>query len=352
MVLTYANIVDRVEQALQDTTNATYDATELGYWVEDKLAEFSTYRPHLVDVIFKIESRTGTDVTGTQSSLTDSVESQFLSTDPTNEKVIHNTTDNTFAVVLSRTSASVMVLSADIMNANDNYRIYNKRCTNQRQIYIGDVTDYLWIERVEYPLGNPRNSKVFNEVLEIDVARVEDSDTTNTDLPYVDVLVRFAKPHKLSQLTDWAGELTAGAAADATTIALDGLQTTGTIEEGDEFFLENHRTRYTVTVPATIATNIATLTGFYPGLEAAALENDDIAFVKSTLKPQDERILADMIVAGAILNNNIVYVDAIPKGGTDVWRKMQVIANDRYDRAIAKLQRDTVPRTKRSFTRW
>ena len=152
-MLTYANVLDRVEQMIQDTSNATYDTTELGMWIEESLKEFSYYDPHLVPVLFQIESRTGMDTAGAPSSLTDTTESQFLDTDDDNEKVIYNPDDHTWTVVEDYTSSSVLVLSADIMDLGENYRIYNKRCWNNKQIYIGDVTGYLWVDSVEYPIG-------------------------------------------------------------------------------------------------------------------------------------------------------------------------------------------------------
>ncbi len=98
MSLSYANVVTRVLQLIQDTASATYDTTEVGYWMEDELKRVSHYVPLFVDVIFQIESRYGTDVTGTASKLTDSVKAQFLAADATKEKVVHNITDDKWAV--------------------------------------------------------------------------------------------------------------------------------------------------------------------------------------------------------------------------------------------------------------
>jgi len=350
MARTYAQIQTLILQMLQDTGLATYDATELGYWIEEGLKEFSTYDPHIIEVVFQIESRTGTDTAGTASSLTDATESQFLAADATNEKVVHNTTDHTWAVVLGYTSSSVLTLSADIMDINENYEIYNKRCWNEKQIYIGDVTDYLWIDSVEYPIGTKRNWKIYDDVLEIQVDSVEDSDSTQTDKPDVDVLVRFAKPHKLSQLTDWVGEvnLVAGYAAGSTSMVLDGLQSSGTIEAGEEFHLENKRYVYTVTTDATIATNAATIS-FFPGLEDAVVNDDDITFRKSTLQPQHEEIFCHLVAARAVLSDNIRHIDAIPKGGADVWLKYQQWGERKLGEVLGKLERLSPPRTKRVY---
>ena len=348
MPRTYADCETLVLQMLQDTGKAIYDSTELGFWFEEGLKEFASYIPHIVDVVFQIESRTGVDTTGTASSLTDATESQFLSTDPTDEKVIYNTTDRTYAVVEGFTSTSVLTLSADIMDANEGYRMYNKRCTNEKQIYIGDLTDYLWIDSVEYPIGMKRNWRVYDEVLEIDVLRVDDSDTTKTNLPNVDVLVRFALPHVLSQLTDWDGELTANASKGDTTIAIDGMGAAEIIEEGEEFHLENHRTLYIVTADVTMSSGAGNV-NFYPPLEADATDNDDINFRKSTLQPQHEEIFCQLVAARAVLSDSIRHINAIPKGGPRTWLNYQDWGERKLGEVLSKLRRNTTPMTKKRY---
>ena len=348
MARTYAEIQDLCEQMLQDTSNATYDTTELGYWIEESLKEFATYRPHLVSVVFQVESRTGSDTAGTSGSLTDTSKGQFVAGDV--GKVVHNTTDDTWAVVETFTSTSVLVLNANIMATGENYEIYNKRCWNKRQIYVGDVTDHLWIDSLEYPIGAKRNWVIYDDVLEIDVSNVRDSDSTLSVLSKIDVLVRFAKPHRLNQMTDLAGELTANGTKGDTSIGIDGMGSTELIERGDEFHIEHHRFRYTITVDVTTSGDAATIT-FYPGLEAAATDNDDIAFVKSTLLPQDEEIFCHLVVARAVLSDNINQINAITKGGTSTWRDYQAWGERKLAEVIRKLELISTPRTNREYTR-
>ena len=54
----YVEIQNVIEQILQDTTPTYYDTTETGYGIEEGLKELARYAPNIVDVIFKIESRT------------------------------------------------------------------------------------------------------------------------------------------------------------------------------------------------------------------------------------------------------------------------------------------------------
>lgn len=354
MALSYANIQDRIEQLLQDTANATYDTTELGMWIEGELKRISRYRPLIVEVIFQIESRRGTDATGTTSALTDAVKAQFLTTDPTNEKVVHNITDDTWAVILTRTSSSVVTLSRDIMDANESYEIYNKRCKNKRQIYIGDMPFYLWIDSVEYPIGTERNFKLLDDVIELEVEdnTIADSDSTLSNLGQVDVLVRFAMPQILSQLTDWVGELTATESEGDTTIAVDGFANSEVIEVGEQFNLENHRTVYIITTPTTLSGTATGNITFYPPLEAASSDNDDITFRKSTLTPELEEMLCQRVAARAMLSNTVTKLDNVLLGGGGTYQRerqwaMDMLAeSERTLRSIVRaLPYKTLPRT-------
>ncbi len=344
---TYAEMQDLIEQMLQDTGNAVYDTTELGFWIEEGLKEIATYTPHVVPVVFKIESRFGTETSGTANKLTDTTKSQFLSGDA--EKVVHNITQSTRGVVESQDSTSVLSLNADIMNLGDNYRIYNKRCWNNRQVYIGDITDYLTVDSVEYPIGQKRNWRVYNDVLEIDIHLIADSDSTLTRSRNIDVLVRFNKPHRLNQLTDWSGEANANGTKGDTTLAIDGMGDTEIIERGDEFYLQFHRTIYTITKDVTTSGNAATIT-FFPGLEAAITDNDDIEFVKSTLKPQDEEAFAQLVAGRAVLSDTMNYINKVNTGGAGTWADFQAKGERFLSEALSKLRRN-VMRTKKRHSR-
>ena len=350
MAMTYLDVLTKTLQMLQDTAGATYDkTTEVAYWIEESLKEIATYDPHIVDVIFKIESRTGTDVTGTASSLTDLVKLQFVAADATNEKVVHNIEDNTWAVVLANSSTSVNTLSADIMDANEDYKIYNKRCYNEKQIYIGDVTDYLWVDSVEYPLGTKRNWKIYDDVLEIMVDFVADSDSTLDPPNNIDVLVRFAKPHRLCQLTTLTGACTAVEPVGETTLAIKSFGTTEIVEIGDEFHIANQRSLYTVTTGVTLSGGAGNIV-VYPGMEVATVVDDAIVFTKSTLKPQHEDLFCHLVAARAVLSDNINFINAIPKGGANVWSDYQVWAERKLAEVMSKLNRISKPKTKRQYS--
>lgn len=309
MSLSYANLTTRVLQWLQDTGAATYDATETGHAVEDELKRLSQKAPFELDVIYKVESRYGTVSATSSGNLTDTTKSQFLAADATNELVVHNITDDTWGTISSFTSSSVLAVNSDIFVSGDSYEIYNKRCKNKRQIYLGELLPYLGILAVEYPIGVERNFKqISRDVIELDVweSTIEDSNSTLSTLRSVDVLVKFAMPQVLCQLTDLAGEvdLGAGYAAGVTAMHVDGLGATEVIEPGELFNLENQRTTYIITATTTLAANEGDIT-FWPGLEAAVVDNDDITFVKSTLQPNHEDLLTRMVVSHAVQSDSI-----------------------------------------------
>ena len=347
----YAAFTTLIMAKLQSTGTIDYTVTEVDYQIEESLKEFSAYRPHLVPLIFKLESRTGTDVTGAASSLTDTVKGQFLTADATDEKVVHNTTDNTWAVVLTQASTSVVTISADIMDANEGYAIYNKRCWNKKQVYIGDIYESPEIDSVEYPLGTRRNWKLYGDVLELDVENgvIPDSDSTLTVPNDIDVLVRFKRPHVISQLTDWVGKMAATAAAAATSISATSLQSAGTIEEGEELYIENLRRLYVVIASATIASSSVAIS-IYPPLEATIASTAwTFTFRKSSLDPQDEEVFAELVAGQLMRSKATKFPNIISIGGPEVYRNFYQLGSDMVEAARARLRRMTPPPSKKRY---
>ncbi|KKL14913.1 hypothetical protein LCGC14_2510910 [marine sediment metagenome] len=325
-MLTYAEITTRVLQFLQDTGASTYDSTETGFAIENELKRLSRYASRKVDVVFKVESRTGTETAGTSDKLTDTGKSQFVAGDATNEKVIHNITDDTYAVVTGYTSTSVLSISADIMDDGEEYEMYNKRCRNKRQIYIGDMPPYLWIESVEYPVGTERNFFVISrDILKLDVEDfvVKDSDSTLSPLNKTDVLIKFALPQVLCQLTTLVGAVNAIEPVGETTIAVDGLGATETIEIGDEFHIAGFRFTYTVTTGVLLSSGGGNIT-VYPGMEAATADGDVLTFVKSTLQPNHEDLLERMVISRAVQSDMIRFA----KSGAPLLNNFQEWINN------------------------
>lgn len=308
-MLSYANVLARVLLYLQDSPASIFASSETEYGIENELKTISEDVPNIVDVVFKIESRTGTDVTGTTSSLTDLVKLQFVAGDATDEKVIHNTTDHTWAVVLANSSTSVNTLSADIMDTDENYEIYNKRCRNKKQIYIGDMPPYFGIKSVEYPIGTKRNfTQISEDVIELEIYdnKILDSDTTLTNLNNVEVLIKFAVTQVVCQLADLSGAVHTAGTTGAKTMQVKSFTDTQITEVGDIFTMANHRSTYMVTATLTFDNQASTGSSlsFFPGLEAATVGDDVITFLKSSLRPKHEDHLIRLVAGRAAISKS------------------------------------------------
>ncbi len=319
MPRTYSALRDAVEQLLQDTSNADFSTTELDDRMLDGLRHFARFVPHIVRVPYNTESRTGSATATTAGSLVDTGESQFLAGDV--GKIIHNLTDNTWAVVKTFTSTSVLVLSRDIMVSGEEYEMYNKECTDNNQINIEDVEDYLWVEKVEFPIGTERSFSIQGTILTLGIDFTPD-DTDDADAKKI-VQVWFAKRHKVSQLTDLAGavDLSGGYSEGDTSMVIDLLQSSGTVEEDQEFTIAGFQEIYTVTADATIASNEATVS-FYPPLEADVAEDIVVTFTLSTFEGrygrQLEALFVEYVAALASSSKSTKYINAVPVGGPGV----------------------------------
>ena len=85
MPRTKSDLSTLVSTKLADTALTYIPTPSINYQLRESLKEVSQLSWYLFPVIYKLESRYGTDATGTASKLTDSVKGQFLSTDLTNE---------------------------------------------------------------------------------------------------------------------------------------------------------------------------------------------------------------------------------------------------------------------------
>jgi len=297
---TYTAIRDNIESRLQDGGNSVHTTAELDLLIEDALRDMAQYIPHNVLVLYAVETRTGSATATSAGYLVDTGETQFVVANDIG-KVIHNTTDNTWAIVVTdgSNSTSTLKLSRDIMASGEQYEMFNPGCTANNQINIGDVQDHLWVEKVCFPIGVEREiDHIRGDILTIGISYDPD-DTKDANAVKI-VEVYFAKRHKLTQLTDTTGAVNNGAgySEGATSMAMDGLQSTGTVEEDQEFTVAGLQEVYTVTADASISSNAATVT-FYPGLEGDVADDAVVTFVDSTLKRQHESLLVEYVTARA-----------------------------------------------------
>uniref|UniRef100_A0A6M3KM91 Uncharacterized protein n=1 Tax=viral metagenome TaxID=1070528 RepID=A0A6M3KM91_9ZZZZ len=321
---TRAQIIDAIESTLVDTTNATWSAARLGLLLDDVITEVSESVPYVMRDTYTIESRTGIASSTSSGNLVDATKSQFVSGDT--GKVVYNTTDHTWAVIESYSSATQVGVSADIMASGEGYEIYNKGCWSKKQVNIANSSDFLKVLYAVYPIDRhlyamPSNRRnVFlhdqNKILELDIAYVEDSGVSTS---FTDVNVFFARQHKLNPMTDLAGAANAQISAGATSAAIKGLTDADSYVYKDTLFTValasgiSSRYTYRVTADAAISTNIATVS-FYPAMEAVVDADAVVTFVGSTLTPELERIIVQIVAGEALISESINLATSLIQG--------------------------------------
>lgn len=307
MPKSWATLRDEIEAELQDSANALWTTAELDIQMEDALRELSEYAPFYRMLTYEFETRTGRATATTTGALVDTTETQFRATDV--DKVIFNTTDRTWAVVTAFVSTSQLTLSVDIMANTEKYEMYNRDCWNNRQIYIGDVEDFVGenhgVTQVEYKIGLVppmlRNFEVDGDVLTV-LLNASPPDSKDADA-IIEVNITFATRQQVSQLTDLAGavDLVAGYAADLTTIHVDALAATEVIAEDQEFTIASLRGKYRTTAAVTLAGNEADIS-FWPPLRESVADNDVVTFLGSSLTRDQERMVVALAAAQAAIS--------------------------------------------------
>ncbi len=318
-MLTHAEIDARIEELIWDTTDTYWADARIHNKIQAILKQISNTAPYWRVEELPVESRTGTATSTTANALVDATESQFLSTDT--NKVIYNATDHTWAIVTAYVSASQLTLSKDIMASGESYQMFNRYCWSDKQVDISQVDDWLITQFresliAEYPLGTKRKTIVYdqNRVLELLYDGImDDTDTDNTDAENK-IGLYLPTIHRLSPLTDYAGavDLEAGYAAGSTSMVVDGFSGTEVIPQHALFTIDSVRGTYRVTTALTLAAGAGTLS-FYPGLIDAAVNNDVITIVSSTLTPALEEILIKWVAGELITDYGIKILGSTPE---------------------------------------
>ncbi len=343
MPLSYSSLVDAVESDLRDSSNTYHATAEIDYKIVEALRKVAEYDKHLIRVTYQIESRYGTATSTSSGNLVDATKDQFEAADV--GKRLYNTTDETWADIISYSSAEQVGLSQDIMASGENYEIFNKGCWNNKQINIEDVEDYLWVERVDYPVTSIRSVErtvdfINGDILQIGLDREPDDSNPSNPGRVIDVHVYFAKRHKLSQMTDFTGAVDSGDSGYSkgdVSMTVDALESSGTIEEDQEFTLASRPQVYTVRADATIGTNEATVT-FYPGLDADVAEDIVVNFKDSTLDRQVESLLIEYVVSKSLMDEANLHLPQISSGGTGTYKRYLDTASFRYREVVRQLE--------------
>ncbi len=352
----YSDMDLLIQTKVADTAGTVFLSAERVYQIDECLKEFASYKPHITPIVFKIESRYGVDTTGAASTLTDTVKEQFVVTDDDNEKVVHNTTNNTWGIVkTASTSKTILTLNSSLMRANDNYEIYNTRCWNNKQIYVGNILPMINdIESVEYPIGEKRNWKILSEgVLEIDVDSVPDSNSNTAivgSAPNTDVLVRFYRPHILNAMSTLTGTVAGTVGVDgASTISVLLAASAMVVKEGYEVNFAVHRQSYIVTANATANSAKIAAISVYPAFDGAVGSAATVTFVKSTLEPNEEEMFANLTAGRLMEHKSPAFANAISLGGGVVWQNYYTMGKALVDEALRKLRNSIPPKTSHTY---
>ena len=223
MARSHAQILTAIRSVLFEATADQWDDAEITAQIPNGLRHISSFAPRHIDeeLGLDVEARTGAATSTSAGNLVDATKAHFLATDV--NKMIYNTTDYTWAKIITYTSTTTVALSKDIMASGENYEIYNRECRNIKQIYIGDLVNDILLDltenMVEYPVGKYRNFEQINQnVLQILI----DTDPTTT---YKKAYINFARYHKVPNLTDWLGAVNnaGGYAANSVSMAINGL---------------------------------------------------------------------------------------------------------------------------------
>ncbi len=351
MSISNATMVDLISSILQDESNALFKDPAIQRGITSGLLELAKMHPHKYEAEFKLESRRGTADTDTANALVDTAEAQFLAGDV--DKTVYNPDDRTWAKVTAFVSTSQLTLSADIFpDGDENYRIYNEGTTSDKEFSLKSpqqpsgvlgtrVLDYLYIDKIEYPILQDPPLYINWEEQDNGIVRLKvdrDPDDTQQETAKDEVRVTFALRHNLSQLTDWLGavDLSAGYAAGSTSMVIDGLQSSGTLFKGQQFVIDGIRGTYIADADVTIATNEATVT-FWPPLLAAASEDDVVRFTMSTLKEAHETPFADMVAGKLAMDISASFIGKINFAGATPNRDWYAWGVRKYNAAIDEL---------------
>ena len=209
--------------------------------------------------------------------------------------------------------------------------------TRDITLSTGDKWRLIEIVKVEYPVDEDprefRNVTQFGDTASLLLDTAPDAAES--------AYFFMNKIHLLSSTvgtTDLLGALSAGAAAGAVSLALNGLGT-GTIEEGTTLMITGDTTVYYVTTQATIAGAAATVS-IWPPLAAAALTGAVVTLsLTSTLDTRLEDFLERLVAARAAISKSTKSYAQVNSAIATIALAVTAISN--IAAIIAKAEHDT-----------
>jgi len=320
MAKTYANVRDEVESVLQDTSNAIWDTTELDYLIDNCLYEISEYVPlEAIETVHARDNSFEVDISGIDGLLEidkaewglnwddDKTSTRYRRPYSKNPPQYRNVTKLSGSRAMLHLDSRPSAHEDDTLTGTVTFADGSKAITGSGTAFLSEleVGDYIrkssgteWY-RV-FAIASDTALTLARGVITAEDGADSASVTKYWHSP---VWLHCWKVHRLNKMTTLTGavDLGAGYAARVKTIHIDTLQTSGTIAKGTKFTFDTIDGVYTVTADATIGTSECDIS-FYPGLSAAIADGDGLTFETSTLNPEEERLLVELVAARASIN--------------------------------------------------
>lgn len=310
MPKTRAEVINQAELILQDSGNAIFAAADLGTFLDDALSEVSEFVPLMVKETAHAQNGSlEVDI----SSITDLVRVDKVEW-PIDQIPKQYRNFRVWGDYLSLELKTPPYASAcDVSHENDTsddltgtvtFTADSTAITGSGTAFLSEIEVGDYISKS----GSSNWYKVIaiasNTVLTVGHhVLTEDNGTdsaNSTEWWDSRIYLHCAKKHRLNPMTDLVGAVNnaLGYAEGIKSMAINGLQSSGTIYKNTTFKITGIDGIYTVTADATIATNAATIS-FYPGLAAAVANATVVTFETSTLTPELERLVAEATAARA-----------------------------------------------------
>jgi len=195
----------------------------------------------------------------------------------------------------------------------------------------------LWVENLEYKVDeDPREFRNFTrwgDIVTIDITSIPTAGES--------VYLYLAKKHILQKevgASELTGTIKTEAAAGASCIVVTSLGT-GTVRENTQVAVEDDTTPYTVIADATISGTDATIyiTPVTSKIEAVG-KVVTLSLSVSTLDPEQETLLADLVASKAASNKAVDFVNAVNIGGVTTPQQMLAWGNQKLALTLQRLR--------------
>lgn len=300
---TNAELIDRVEEILEDSGNAIFTAADISSQFQDSITEASEFVSQLVKHIIPVTNGSKIiDISGI-TGLIDVDRAEYkVDKEPKQYRSFKVWGDELHLDLETAPSASATgTLTGTLTFTTDSTAV-----TGSSTLFTTELEEGFYIQpsggSTWYRIASITDDTnlVLTAVAESDDNGADTADSTKYWREYAYLFCR--KIHTLTTLTDLAGaiDLVAGYNAGAVLIHVDVLGS-GTIPKNTILTIAGVPGSYRVTADATIGSNETDIT-ISPGLAGRAPNNAVVTIRPSSLTPELERLLPELVAARVALN--------------------------------------------------